>query len=84
MLVVKAAAQKALFANLRGTLRSRSMHAELVFSVAGSKHVSSSLPLLSDQHFTSAWPCTSGYCSHPFAELLEIAKHTFWRRWASP
>ena len=40
VLVLKAAAQKALFANLRGNLRSRSMHAELVFSVAGSKHVS--------------------------------------------
>ena len=37
--VVKAAAQKALLANVRGSLRSRSMHAELVFSVAGSKHV---------------------------------------------
>ena len=39
ILVVKAAAQKALLANVRGSLRSRSMHAELVFSVAGSKHV---------------------------------------------
>lgn len=37
--VVKAAAQKALLANVRGSMRSRSMHAELVFSVAGSKHV---------------------------------------------
>ena len=43
--VVKAAAQKALFADLRGTLRSKSMHAELVFSIAGSKHVSLPPPL---------------------------------------
>lgn len=39
LIVIKAAAQKALWASLRNTLRSRSMHAELVFSVAGSKHV---------------------------------------------
>ncbi|CAL5225601.1 g8452 [Coccomyxa viridis] len=43
VLVLKAAAQKAFFANLRGTLRSRSMHAELVFFVAGSKHVGEAL-----------------------------------------
>ena len=60
VLVVKAAAQKALFAHLRGTLRSRSMHAELVFSVAGSKHVSTPLLLLSGHHLAHVKPYMAG------------------------
>ena len=39
-ILVKAAAQKAVLANAKGALRSRSMHAELVFNLSGSKHVS--------------------------------------------
>ena len=38
-IIVKAAAQKAVLANAKGALRSRSMHAELVFNLSGSKHV---------------------------------------------
>ena len=38
-IVVKAAAHKAVLASAKGALRSRSMHAELVFNLAGSKHV---------------------------------------------
>jgi hypothetical protein len=37
--VVRAAAQKAFAASLCGALRTRSLHAELVFNIAGSKHV---------------------------------------------
>ncbi len=37
---VHLAAHKALTAAARGTLSSRSLHAELVFNVSGSKHVS--------------------------------------------
>ena len=41
-IIVKAAAQKAVLANAKGALRSRSMHAELVFNLSGSKHVGGS------------------------------------------
>ena len=41
LLVVRAAAQKAFVASLRRALRTRSLHAELVYNLAGSKHVSS-------------------------------------------
>ena len=40
LLVLHAAAYKALAAAQRGELRTRSLHAELVFSLSGSKHVS--------------------------------------------
>lgn len=40
LLVLHAAAYKALAAAKRGELRTRSLHAELVFSLSGSKHVS--------------------------------------------
>ena len=43
-IIVKAAAQKAVLANAKGALRSRSMHAELVFNLSGSKHVGRSSP----------------------------------------
>ncbi|CAL8470265.1 g9807 [Coccomyxa elongata] len=43
LLVVQAAAQKALAAHLRGSLRTRSLHAELVYNLSGSKHVGQSL-----------------------------------------
>ena len=38
--ILHAAARVALQAARRGTLKTRSLHAELVFSIAGSKHVS--------------------------------------------
>ncbi|KAK9915759.1 hypothetical protein WJX75_003792 [Coccomyxa subellipsoidea] len=43
LLIVHAAAQKAMAAHLRGSLRTRSLHAELVYNIAGSKHVGQSL-----------------------------------------
>jgi len=39
-LVLRAAAHKALATQQRGTLRTRSVHAEVVFNLSGSKHVS--------------------------------------------
>ena len=39
-LVLRAAAHKACVAASRGALRTRSLHAELVFGLSGSKHVS--------------------------------------------
>lgn len=38
-IVLRAAAEKALMAKQRGTLRCKSAHAELVFNLSGSKHV---------------------------------------------
>lgn len=45
-LVLHAAAYKALAAQARGGLRTRSLHAELVFNLSGSKHVRRGLALL--------------------------------------
>ncbi|KAI7841481.1 hypothetical protein COHA_004875 [Chlorella ohadii] len=43
LLVLHAAAYKALAAAQRGELRTRSLHAELVFSLSGSKHIAETL-----------------------------------------
>ncbi|PRW39074.1 EKC KEOPS complex subunit Tprkb [Chlorella sorokiniana] len=43
LLVLHAAAYKALAASQRGELRTRSLHAELVFSLSGSKHIAETL-----------------------------------------
>jgi EKC/KEOPS complex subunit CGI121/TPRKB len=41
--ILHAAARAALIANQRATLKSRSLHAEVVFNIAGSKHIGESL-----------------------------------------
>ena len=40
--VLHVAAHKALVARRRGTLRTRSLHSELIFNLSGSKHVRAS------------------------------------------
>lgn len=45
LLIVQVAAQKALAAKSRGLLRTRSLHAELVYNLSGSKHVRKSQPV---------------------------------------
>ncbi|KAL4419297.1 hypothetical protein ABPG77_001629 [Micractinium sp. CCAP 211/92] len=42
-IVLRAAAEKALMAKQRGTLRCKSAHAELVFNLSGSKHIGETL-----------------------------------------
>mmetsp|Transcript_13433 Transcript_13433/g.26781 ORF Transcript_13433/g.26781 Transcript_13433/m.26781 type:complete len:189 (+) Transcript_13433:158-724(+) len=43
LLIVKAAAGLALQHHARGTLRTKTLHSELVYSLSGSKHIGSSL-----------------------------------------
>lgn len=69
LLVLRVAAFKALLAQQRGALRTKSLHAEVVFNLAGSKHVSGGCFFAPHNACLSTPPCLP--CSLP---VLQIAQ----------
>ena len=63
LLVLRVAAFKALLAQQRGALRTKSLHAEVVFNLAGSKHVSGGCFFAPHNACLSTPPCLP--CSLP-------------------